>query len=369
LHVLIIGQYFPPDLGGAATRAYNVAKGLALNGCKVIRTFVLPLRSKGVFRRLLIFGSFAVSSLFVLPVVGKVDVVWAANPDILILFPSLAYGIVKKKPIVSNVDDLIIEDLYDLGLLQKGSIVSKVAEFFARVMFAKVKAVTPISPGYTATVTGYGVHQSKIHIVRGGVDLDVFQQDEHAREIDGKFVVLYSGSFSIAYDFEQIFRAAKIIERLDADVEFVVQGKGELLKSMRARVNELNVKNVRIIDKLLRRDEVAKLLGQADALILPLADFKKPYRGLSSKLYEYQAAGKPVICCSRGVPEYYIKETRSGIVIHPGDHIALANAVFELKANMDLGRMLGRNGREYVVSQVSIEAVGMSMKETLENLS
>ena len=35
MHILIIAQFFPPDFGGASTRAYNVAKGLTLQGCKV----------------------------------------------------------------------------------------------------------------------------------------------------------------------------------------------------------------------------------------------------------------------------------------------------------------------------------------------
>jgi len=46
------------------------------------------------------------------------------------------------------------------------------------------------------------------------------------------------------------------------------------------------------MDRILSRDEVAKLLSEADALILPLRDFGRPYLGISSKLYEYQAIGK-----------------------------------------------------------------------------
>ncbi len=396
--MLIIGQYFPPDLGGAATRAYNIAKGLSLNGCKVtvvtafphyphgkipreykykpfkvewvgktrvIRTFILPLESKGLFRRLLLFGSFALSSLFVLPIVGKIDVIWAANPDVFSLIPSFAYSSLKKRGVMSNVDDLIIEDLYDLDLVKRGSIVSKIAEFFARVLFAKVKAVTPISPGYIATIARYGVEESKIQVVRGGVDLDVFKPPEFKRDVNGKFVVLYSGGFSIAYDFEQIFKAAKIIEDLDDDIEFVVQGKGELLDSMRVKVNELNLKNVRIVDDLLSREDVSELLGQADVLILPLADFKTPYRGMSSKLYEYQAVAKPIICCSKGLPRVYVEETNSGLVVYPGDYEALAKAVIELKENPRLARMMGENGRKFVEYEASIEAIGSKMKKLL----
>jgi len=103
MNVLVIAQYFPPDLGGSATRAYNVAKGLTLNGCnvtviaafphyphgripaeyrwkpikiewmngfRVIRTFMPPVRSVGFFRRLLLIGAFAFSALFALPFVG-----------------------------------------------------------------------------------------------------------------------------------------------------------------------------------------------------------------------------------------------------------------------------------------------------------
>jgi len=42
LRVLIIGEYFPPDIGGAATRLFNVAKGLTLNGCNVTIVTAFP---------------------------------------------------------------------------------------------------------------------------------------------------------------------------------------------------------------------------------------------------------------------------------------------------------------------------------------
>jgi glycosyltransferase involved in cell wall biosynthesis len=114
---------------------------------------------------------------------------------------------------------------------------------------------------------------------------------------------------------------------------------------------------------------VAELLCQADVLVLPLVEFEKPYRGMSSKLYEYQAVGKPIICCSRGLPSVYVKETNSGLAVYPGDYWDLAKAVIELKKNSKLARMMGENGRKYVESEASIEAVGLKMKEIFEALT
>ena len=396
--MLVIAQYFPPDIGGSATRAHNLAKGLFLNGCnvtvvaafphyphgkipkeyrwtpikvewmgkiRVIRTFMPPIKSEGFFKRILLIGAFAISSLFALPFVGKVDAVWSSS-----WVPGLVYGRVKRRPVALNEDDLTLEDLVDLKLIDEGSLVLRIAEWVYRVFLIKADAVTPISPGYVETLSNkYWVDKSRIHVVRGGVDLSIFKPSVHRQNASKKFVVLYSGAFSMAYDFEQIFRAAKIVEEVDGDVEFVLQGRGELLGSMLSKIDELNVKSVKIVDRLLSRVDVAELLNQADVLVLPLVEFKTPYRGMSSKLYEYQAVGKPIICCSRGLPSVYVKETNSGLVVYAGDYEAFAKAVISLKENPRLARMMGENGRKYVVTEASIEAVGLKMKEIFETIT
>jgi len=397
LNVLVIAQYFPPDIGGSATRAYNLAKGLFLNGCnvtvvaafphyphgkipkeyrwkpikvewmgeiRVIRTFMPPIKSEGFFKRILLIGAFAVSSLFALPFVGKVDAVWASS-----WVPGLVYGRVKRRPVALNEDDLTLEDLVDLKLMDEDSLVLRIAERVYRLFLSKGDVVTPISPGYVEILAKkYWVDKSRIHVVRGGVDLSIFKPSV-AKKPRKKFVVLYSGAFSIAYDFEQIFKAAKIVEEVDGDVEFVLQGRGELLGSMLSKIDELNVKSVKIVDRLLSRQGVAELLGQADVLVLPLVEFKMPYLGMSSKLYEYQAVGKPIICCSRGLPSVYVKETDSGLAVYPGDSEALAKAVMELKENPRLSRMMGENGRKYVKNTASLEAIGLEMKRIFVELT
>lgn len=401
MNVLIIAQYFPPDLGGAATRAYNAAKGLLLNGCevtvvtgfphyphgeipkeyrwkpfkaellgriRVIRTFMLPLESKGLARRIILFGSFIVSSLFALPLVGEIDVIWAANPDIISMIPALIYSKLKRKSVASNVDDLLLEDLYELKMMKEGSMISKVAELVAKTFYAKAKAVTPVSPGYAEYLyEKYGVEKSRIHVVRGGVDLTIFNSNA-SKHINRKFAVLYSGAFSVAYDFDQVLKAAKIVEEKDDEVEFILQGKGELAGHIKSEIKELKLKNVTVIDKVISREEVAKLLSQADTLILPLRDFGKPYLGISSKLYEYQAVGKPIICCAEGQPAQYIKGTSSGIVVWPGDYGTMVKAVLYLKENPDVAIKLGENGRMYVEKNLSIEKVGLEMKKFYEDL-
>jgi glycosyltransferase involved in cell wall biosynthesis len=398
MNVLIIAQYFPPDLGGSATRAYNIAKGLTLNGCnvtvisafphyphgnippeyrwkplkvewmgkiRVIRTFILPLKSEGLSKRILLFTCFIFTSLFAIPIVGKIDIIWAANPDVVAMVPALAYGLIKRRPATTNVDDLAIEDLYDLNLIKRKSILASIIELIAKFLYNKMKAITPISPGYVnPLIEKYGVDEKRIHVVYGGVDLNIFKSksSEQNNPKKDEFIVLYSGAFSIAYDFNQVLNAAKILEEKESKVKFILQGKGELINQIKSSIKRLGLRNVVVIDKLLSREEVAELLNKANVLIQPLGDYGKPHMGVSTKLYEYQAVGKPIICCSTGQPAKYIKETRSGMVVKPGDYEALAEAILYLKDNPDLAKELGVYGRRYVEYNLSIERIG---KETI----
>jgi len=398
LNVLVIAQYFPPDLGGSATRAYNLAKGLSLNGCnvtvvaafphyplgivpreyrwkplkvewmgkvKVIRTFMPPIKSEGFFKRLVLIGAFAVSSMFALPFVGKVDAVWSSS-----WVPGTVYGRVKRRPVALNEDDLTLEDIVDLGLIREDSLVLRMAEWVYRLFLTKGDAVTPISPGYIETISKkYCVDKNRIHVVRGGVDLSIFEARPSIRHSGQKFRVLYAGVLGVGYDFDQIFRAAKIVEQRSGDVEFVLHGGGESLGYIKDQIKEQNLTNVKLSDRILNsRKEVAELLNAADTLILPMKDFGRPYLGIATKIYEYQAVGKPIICCGEGQPATYIRETGSGIVVKPGDEEALTRAVFYLMKNPEIAQNMGENGRKYVEHEASIEAIGSKMKEIFEAL-
>jgi len=97
------------------------------------------------------------------------------------------------------------------------------------------------------------------------------------------------------------------------------------------------------------------------ALLLPLSGLGSVEMGISSKLYEYQAYGKPIVCCSSGQPGRYVSETESGIVVKPGDYEVLAKATLYLTDNQDVAEKLGASGRRYVENSLSIEKIGSKM--------
>jgi glycosyltransferase involved in cell wall biosynthesis len=369
-----------------------LVKGLALNGCnvtviaafphyphgripeqyrllpikvewmgnvKVIRTYMPPIKSEGLVKRLFLMGSFAISALFALPFTGSTDVVWGSS-----WMPGTVCSKLKKTPLVLDVCDLTVEDLPMLKLAKPDSLFLKIASTIYRVFYVKGDLIAPISPGYVKTIEKkYCVKPSKIHVIEVGVDATEFKNHIKHRTKDQSFKVIYAGVLGVGYDFQQIFEAAKILKQKNIRVEFILHGSGECLESIRTQLNELNLTNIKLSDKLLdSRKEVASFLNEADALILPLKDYGDPYPGIPSKLYEYQAVGKPIICCAQGEPAKYISKSNSGIVVKPEDSEALAEAVSYLVANPEVAHLMGRNGRKYIEQEVTIVALGAKVK-------
>ncbi|HDJ89784.1 MAG TPA: hypothetical protein ENG40_03740, partial [Thermoprotei archaeon] len=185
MHFLILSQIFPPDMGGSSTRAYNIAKGLILNnidvtvvagfphypsgnvpkklrkkalsiqymdGFKVIRTFIPPLPAKGLVNRMILFLSYMISSLFPVFLIRKIDVVFASNPQILVIVPALIYKILYRVPIMLNVDDLWPEDPADIGIVK--GLMRKIGEVIAKIAYKIADIIVPISPGYIKVIYG-----------------------------------------------------------------------------------------------------------------------------------------------------------------------------------------------------------------------
>jgi glycosyltransferase involved in cell wall biosynthesis len=403
MRVLIIAQLFPPDMGGGSTRAYNIVKGLISLGHKVtvvtafphfptgnipkryrrkllavgksgelciFRTWVPHVAAKGFFKRLVLFTSFCISSLFALPFVGSIDVVWTANFDVFPVFSALVYKALKGCPVVQNVEDLWPEPLYEFNML-KSPLLRGLAEFVSKFTYVKSSAITSISPGYVDVIVNkYKISPAKIHVVPTGVDLHRFvEPKDYSRRMENsqEFTVLYIGALSIAYDFDQVLRAAKLLSH-DNHIKFVIEGGGEMGPVLESKVRKMGLSNMTVKPQVVSREDVPRLMRNADVLILPLSASSYVDMGISSKLYEYHAAGKPIICCSSGQSAKFVSKANSGIVVKPGDSEAIAKALLFLYNNRGIANKMGKTGRRYVEDNFSHEKVAKMIEKVFNSV-
>ena len=391
MRTLVFAQYFPPDTCGSSTRASNVVNGLLSKNCdvtivaafphyprgeipsryrrkliaperfgsgKVFRVWVPSLAHTTAFNRILLHFCFVFSSLFALPFVGKVDVIWGASPNLFSFFSCVVYGAIKRVPIVRNVDDLWPEVFYEMGYV-KSKLAQKILDLLAWFSYVVPAAITPISESYKRKIVAkYGVPPSKVHVIEVGVNS--IQPLDESNCSNDQFVLMYSGVLNLGYDFDLVLETARLLKKYK-DIVFMIRGFGEVAPRLERLIVDLGLSNVVLDTRFLPKNELSFLLSSADVFLLPMPPLDFVDQGLPTKIFEYQSYGKPIICVSNGESARYVRLTNSGLVSKPSDPEALAQTVLRLYADRKLGRCLGSNGWKYVSENLTPPHLGEYM--------
>ena len=120
-----------------------------------------------------------------------------------------------------------------------------------------------------------------------------------------------------------------------------IVGDGARAEALRQRAAAANVRVLPAVDPAA----VAALYAQADAGAVLLRDVPIFEEALPTKLLEVMAAGRPVVAALRGTAARLIRETGAGVVVDPGDAVALARAFEALAADPAEVLRAGRAGR------------------------
>jgi glycosyltransferase involved in cell wall biosynthesis len=117
------------------------------------------------------------------------------------------------------------------------------------------------------------------------------------------------------------------------------------------------------------RHRVPGLLAACDALLVMLRD--DPLFGVTipSKVYEYMAAGKPVLCSVAGECAALVAAAGAGVAVAPSNGLALAEAIRQLSCDPDTARALGESGASWVRAQCDRSSVMVAYRDVLESVT
>lgn len=100
----------------------------------------------------------------------------------------------------------------------------------------------------------------------------------------------------------------------------------------------------------LDRGGVSRVMSRAVAGLVTLHPISNYLEALPVKMFEYMAAGIPVIASNFPLWRSIIEAEQCGLCVDPLDPGAIARAIDHLASNPDLARQMGANGRRAVLS-------------------
>ncbi len=111
----------------------------------------------------------------------------------------------------------------------------------------------------------------------------------------------------------------------------------------------------------LDRAGVGAIMARSMAGLVTLHPQPNYLESLPVKMFEYMAAGIPVIASSIPLWRRIIDEAGCGMCVDPGDPCAIADAIDYLVSNPEHARRMGDNGRQAVIEQYNWEAESIKL--------
>jgi glycosyltransferase involved in cell wall biosynthesis len=178
---------------------------------------------------------------------------------------------------------------------------------------------------------------------------------------------MYLGAHGEANALDTVLEAAHMIrDRNCHEIKFVLVGDGPEKPRLIELAKELGLKNVEFRDPI-EKTQVPKVLSKADAVIFNLEKAEVFKYGISSnKLFDYMAAGKPVIFSVKA-SNNPVEEAHCGFTVQARDPQALAEAVINLyQMPIEEREALGHQGRKYVELHHAIPVLAERMIQCIE---
>jgi len=407
--VLLLTNYFPPEIGAASHLFHDLARALVEHGHQVTVVTGFPRYNvenaaiRGRYRGKLIVRenlddivilrvpiipfvprNFLVRKaeyFFVLPALfigallaGSHDVVLVYSPPVPVgmsaCFLRWTYG----TPFVFNIQDIHPQALVDLGFL-KNRLLIWILEAMERRIYRTATYITVHSEGNRDyLISRRGAHPDKVIVIPNWVDTNLIRpshRDNSFRKEYGlgeRFVVSFAGTMGTSQDLGTIIQGANLL-RGHEDIIFALVGDGVEKPASQQEARRLGLNNVKFIP-MQPRERYPDVLAASDISLVTLKkNVVTPV--VPSKILSIMAAGRPLVASLplSGDAPRLIAEARCGLCVPPEDPQALAQAILTLHHDPALREEMGRNGRRYAEEYLSLRVCAARYEELLRRVA
>jgi glycosyltransferase involved in cell wall biosynthesis len=406
LKILLLSEYFPPEVGAGSNRAYELSynwvklgasvtvitgfpdypdgiipadyKGLKflhenIDGIEVIRTFTIPAPNKGFFKRVISFLSFMFSSIIQgSKAVKKQDIVIATSPPFFVGIAGYIISKLKDAPFVFEVRDLWPESIVQLGQLRNKFVIF-LLEKLENFLYNNCNHIVPVAESTIGVLALKGVNTDKITVIKNGVDLKNFSPSEKNTalvdkfNLRNKFTVGYIGTIGLSHAIDKVLDAADHLKN-NQEIQLIIIGEGAEKEKLIRKKDELKLSNVKFINNVDKKS-LPEYYRLCDVLLVPLRKLELFEKVIPSKIFEIFAMEKPLIISVNGEAKKLVEESGGGIYSEPENEIELKDRILYLYKNRSLLIEMGLKGRKYVENNFDRIILSQKYLDLLKSIS
>lgn len=245
---------------------------------------------------------------------------------------------------------------YEFLKFGRGSFAGRILR---RVYNASLAAIA-ISRFTRDSLNQFGVEANRIDVVHPGArpasprataELDTIR---HRYVLEGKRVILAVGRLIERKGHRTLIEAMPQILAKVPDAHLAIVGQGPTMSACSRLAQQSGIREHVTFTGPLDDAEVAGLYAVCDVFALPTGTGPNgQVEGFGLVFAEAHACGKPVVAGRSGGVVDAVLEGETGLLVEPGDVMAVADAIVSVLTDPILARRLGEAGKQRVESELN----------------
>jgi len=174
-------------------------------------------------------------------------------------------------------------------------------------------------------------------------DLIKLRKDDYLERED---IIIFTGAHYVSNGTYLILDIADRLRYRCPHAKILITDRfsGELKKMVEQEIKLRHLKGIIKIISQVRSDEIMCLLNKATIGLCPNLRVSKQLIAIPTKIFEYMAAGLPIVASDLGEQKKIISLTKSGILAQPENPDSFVAAIQKLIKNKRLAKELGEYG-------------------------
>ena len=386
MKLLILTQYYPPEIGAPQNRLHELAVRLKasgmdvevltampnypkmevfeeykdgkikeelLDGIKVYRAGIYVSHSKGIVSRLLNYFSFVWTSWRKGRKLGKYDFLMVESPPLFLGYSAMALSKKLKAKMIFNVSDLWPESAEKLGIVTNRFLLG-MAYRLERKCYERAYLITGQTMGIVQDISRRFPHK-KVYWLPNGVDVSFYDPSRYEKKAfrekygfnQDDVIFFYGGILGHAQGLQTVVKAG-LLTKSNPAVKIILQGAGPEKEDLLGLKEQVGADNIYFLPPV-PKSEMPGILKEVDVALVPLRKLELFTGAIPSKIFEALAMEKTLLLGVEGEAKmHFIDRGKAGLFFEPENEIDLANRMLELAADRNRLTELGRNGRKYV---------------------
>jgi len=225
------------------------------------------------------------------------------------------------------------------------------AQYIAKRVFSLAKIIIAVSRLLATYVRKYPCTRGCVHVIPNAVNPDRFcgYINLSSPAADGTFTVGFVGSLKPWHGLDVLFEAFSRIYKKNPMTRLLIVGDGKGRKSFEEDLKRKGLIGAVHFAGIVSPNDVPGFLASMDVAVAPYEKIDGFYFS-PLKVYEYMAAGLPVIASRIGQLRDIISSKEDGILCTPGSPSSLARAIELLRRDPQLRTKLGKQARVKILN-------------------